>query len=114
MLFIGNEIKNRMNCLNISIEELSNKTFLDYNVISAIVNNKQAYEEIDDFNLSLICSVLHCRPEFFTEPLIRERDLLVNAMNQDIDNRKALDVKIKIQDFINDYSFINNILNDNA
>lgn len=112
MLYIGNDVQGRMNMLGLSAEELADKTFLEVETINGITDNEIALEEIDEFDLSLICSVLHCRKEFFTDPDIKEKDLLMASMNRGLDNEKSLNVKAKIQDFMNDYVFVTDVLRE--
>lgn len=112
MLFIGKEVQERMNSLGLSAEELAEKTFMEYNDIQAIVDNEVALDNIDEFDFSLICSALHCKLDFFTDETVKERDLLVNAMNRGNDNKESMKVKAKIQDFINDFTFVNEILTE--
>lgn len=112
MTYIGNDMQERMNYLNMSAENLANRAFMEYNDIQAIIHNEVSLDNIDEFDFSLICSLLHCKPEFFTDKIVRERDLLVNAMNRGNDNKESVKVKAKVQDFINDFTLINEILSE--
>lgn len=110
MCYIGNELQSRMSLLGIAVEDLAGKAFMDVDNINGIVNNEVALEEIDEFDLSLICSVLHCQPEYFFDENVRNRDLLVSTMNRGKDNNKSMNVKAKLQDFISDFAFLNDVL----
>lgn len=112
MQYIGSELRDRMDLLGIDISTLSNITFLDEDDIRDIVNNKLAFEEIDEFDLSLICSALHCDTQYFINDEIRKKDLVISTMNRGKDTVKSKIVKAKIQDFVNDYAFINGILSE--
>lgn len=112
MLYIGSDVQDRMNLLGLNVEELADKTFLEENVVNAILNNEIALEEIDEFDLSLICSVLHCRENFFTDVSVKEKDLLLASMNRGADNEKSMNVKAKIQDFMNDFAFVTDVLSE--
>lgn len=105
---LGTAFKKRMLAVNMGNKELSEKTGIPLRTI----NNKIGLDNIDKFNFALLCSALHCKAEFFTDPSIRERDLLVSAINRGGDDYKSRAVKIKIQDFINDFSFANKILSE--
>lgn len=110
MQYIGSELQDRMNLLGIDISTLSEMTFMDEEVISDIINNESAYEDIDEFDLSLICSALHCDAQYFIDGEVRNNDLLISTMNRGKDSIKSKNVKAKIQDFMNDYAFVNEVL----
>jgi hypothetical protein len=110
MHYIGCELQDRMSLLGIDIFTLSAMTFMDENVLKEILDNKLAYEDIDEFDLSLICSALHCDSQYFVDSKAKSRDLLISTMNRGKDSVKSKTVKAKIQDFMNDYAFINDIL----
>lgn len=112
MLYIGKAVQDRMNLLGLTVEELADETFLEENVITEIINNKIALEETDEFDLSLICNVLHCQENFFTDSKVQERDLLTAFMNRGLDNEKSMRVKAKIQDFMNDFAFVTEVLSE--
>lgn len=114
MQYIGSELQDRMNLLGIDVSTLSEMTFMDEDVLKDILNNKQAYEDIDEFDLSLICSALHCDALYFIDGEVRNKDLLVSTMNRGKDSVKSKNVKAKIQDFMNDYAFVNEILLEEA
>lgn len=59
--------------------------------------------------MSLICSDLHCDTQYFINDNVRNNDLLISTMNRDNDSVKSRNIKAKIQDFINDFTFINEI-----
>lgn len=114
MQYIGNELCDRMNLLGIDISALSEMTFMDEETLKEILTDKQAYEEIDEFDLSLICSALHCDALYFVDGEVRKKDLLVSTMNRGKDSVKSKNVKAKIQDFVNDFAFVNEIMLEEA
>lgn len=114
MQYIGSELQDRMNLLGIDISTLSEMTFIDEAVIWGIINNESAYEEIDEFDLSLICSALHCDIKYFIDGDVRNYDLLISTMNRGKDSVKSRNVKAKIQDFMNDFAFVNEVLLEEA
>ena len=114
MQYIGSELQDRMDLLGIDISTLSNMTFLDEDVICNIINDKFSFEEIDEFDLSLICSALHCDAQYFVNDEVRKKDLLISTMNRGKDTVKSKNVKVKIQDFMNDYAFISEVLSEKA
>lgn len=114
MQYIGCELKNRMDMLGISVSTLSEMAFMDEDAISDIIENKLAYEKVDEFDISLICSALHCDTNYFVDDEVRNKDLLVSTMNRGKDSVKSKNVKAKIQDFMNDFAFVNEILLEEA
>ena len=110
MQYIGSELQDRMNLLGIGISTLSEMTFMDEEVIRGIINNELAYEEIDEFDLSLICSALHCDIQYFIDEEIKNRDLVISTMNRGKDSLKSKNVKAKIHEYMNDYAFLNEML----
>ena len=90
MLYIGKDVQDRMDILGLTVKEIADKTFLEEDVITAIINNQAPLEEIEEFDFSLLCSVLHCREDFFTNP----------------------QVKAKLQDFMNDFAFVTEVLSE--
>ena len=67
MKYIGNELRERMNILKIDCSTLSKESFVDENIIRKLINNKLAYEEIDVFDLELLCNSLHCDTRYFID-----------------------------------------------
>ncbi len=114
MLYIGNELQDRMNLLGMDISTLSDRIFMDEETISDIVENKIAFEDIDEFDMSLICGVLHCDAQYFINDEVKNRDLLISTMNRGKDSVKSKNVKAKIQDFMNDFAFVNEVLLEEA
>lgn len=110
MLYIGSELSNRMNILNLTVQELADKSFLDENDIKKMMHNDIPYEEIDEFDLNLLCGVLHCKPEYFIDNDVRKTDLLNSTLNRGTDDDKSTKIKAKLQDFMNDFEFINKVL----
>lgn len=114
MQYIGSELQDRMNLLGIDVSTLSEMTFMDEEIIHDIMNNKLAFEDIDEFDLSLICNALHCDTLYFVDGEVRNKDLLVSTMNRGKDSVKSKNVKAKIQDFMSDYAFVNEVLMEEA
>ena len=114
MQYIGRELQDRMDLLDISISALSEMTFVDEDTLGKIIKNKLAYDDIDEFDMSLICSALHCDEHYFINSEVRKKDLLVSTMNRGKDSIKSQKVKAKIQDFMNDFAFVNEIMLEDA
>ena len=112
MLYIGKEVQDRMELLGLTVKEVADKTFLEEDVVAAIINNEISLENIEEFDFSLLCSVLHCQEDFFTDSEARERDLLSASMNRGLDDKKSMNVKAKLQEFMNDFAFVTDILSE--
>lgn len=64
--------------------------------------------------MSLIYSALHCDDQYFIDGEVRNKDLLISTMNRGKDSVKSKNVKAKIQDFMNDFAFVNEVLLEEA
>ena len=114
MQFIGSELQDRMNLLGINVSALSEITFMDEDTIRDIIENRLSYEDVDEFDMSLICSALHCDAQYFIDDGVRNKDLLISTMNRGKDSVKSKTVKAKIQDFMKDFAFVNEVLLEEA
>jgi hypothetical protein len=101
-----------MSSLGIDVPTLANMAFLDESFIDSIIDNEKEYDEIDEFDRSLISSVLHCKPEYFVDQSIQKKDILESTLNRGDDTLKSRLVKVKIQDFMNDYAFVNEVMKE--
>lgn len=110
MHYIGSELQDRMDLLGINVSTLSEITFMDEEIISDIIENRLSYEDVDEFDMSLICSALHCDTQYFIDGEVRNKDLLISTMNRGKDSVKSKTVKAKIQDFMKDFAFVNEVL----
>lgn len=106
MLYIGEELQKRMNLLRLTADEVADKAFMEREDVEAIIQNRIALEEMDEFDMELICGVVHCKPDFFTDADVREKDLLLTSIDGGFDNEKSMKVKAKLQDFMSDFAFV--------
>lgn len=113
MQHIRNELQDRMDLFGIDISTLSNMAFVDETIIRDMLNENVMPEDMDEFDLSLICNALHCDIQYFTDDETRKKDLLVSSANKK-DTIKSNYVKAKLQDFMTDYAFIDSILSENT
>ena len=111
MRYIGGELQDRMNLLGIDVSALSEITFMDEETISDIIENRVSYEDIDEFDMSLICSALHCDIQYFVDDEVKNKDLLISTMSRN-DSGKSNNVKAKIQDYMNDIAFADEELSE--
>lgn len=82
MQYIGSELQDRMNLLGIDVSTLAEITFMDEETISDIIENRVSYEDIDEFDMSLICSALHCDVQYFVDDEVKNKDLLISTMSR--------------------------------
>ena len=114
MHYIGSELQDRMDLLGINVSTLSEITFMDEEIISDIIENRLSYEDVDEFDMSLICSALHCDTQYFIDGEVRNKDLLISTMNRGKDSVKSKTDKAKIQDFMKDFASVNEVLLEEA
>lgn len=58
MLYIGKEVQDRMELLGLIVKEVADKTFLEEDVVAAIINNEISLENIEEFDFH--CSAAYC------------------------------------------------------
>lgn len=66
--YIGTVLQNRMNKLGLTTHDISREIWQPPAYIQMMLDNKVAYEDTDDFDINLLCTVLRCEPELFTNP----------------------------------------------
>ncbi len=112
VMTFGETLELRMSQLGMDLLALSDLSLVDYDVVKKIVDGLITIEQIDEFELNLISGALHCKPEFFLDENDRNKDLVFSAMNRGHDNKESISAKIKIQDFMEDMNFINEVLSE--
>ena len=88
MRYIGKELRDRIDLLGIDVQTLAENTFMDVEILNTIIDDKLAFEDIDEFNFTLICSALHCNPLYFLDEKVKKQDLLIFSMNKKYDTVK--------------------------
>lgn len=99
-----------MKLLEMDIPALCQLTFMSEKEMIDILIDKTSYEEIEEFYIQLLSTALHCDPLYFIDETTRKKDLLIATQNRGIDTPKSMKVKSKIQSFLDDYAFVNEIL----
>ena len=61
--------------------------------------------------MALICNFLHCDEQYFAYPNIHN-DFLERILDKEKDSNASKKTKIKIQDFLNDFMFINGVVSE--
>ena len=111
-MYIGKAIHERMQLLNLNVDDVADKTFMDVEDIQSIIDDNTPLEEIEEFDIELICNVLHCKVDNLTDDSGKEKDFLYGCMNRGNDDDKSINVKAKIGDYLNDYIFVREILEE--
>ena len=107
-------IKERMELLDMDINSLSDKSFMDINTLESIIEEKISLEDVDEFDLNMIASALYCTSEYFFNSDVRERDIITNSLNRGANNTKSIIMKGKIQNFVRDFVFIQAIIDERS
>lgn len=103
---IGELLRNRMEQIGYTSSALATKSFVDETLINDLLSNSIEAEQVDEFDMGLLCSALHCNKRFFLNEDARKNDLLVAAYNRGNDNRVSNLAKARIQDYLNDFDFV--------
>jgi hypothetical protein len=111
-MYIGEFLKERMELFNYSIESLSEKSLVKADLINSLVNNELHIEQIRKFDLELLSSALFCEPLYFLDKAVRDNDLVYSSLNRGTDTSKSNLVKAKLQSFINDVLYINELISE--
>lgn len=110
MKYIGKDLTSRMKSLGISADQLAKMTFIDDSIIESLMNDTYSYDDMDDFDKKLVCDALHCDEKYFDSKKVKSYDLLFATMNRGNDTVKSNLVKIKIQDYMRDYAFVEELM----
>lgn len=111
-MYIGNILKERMECLGVSISTLAEDAFLDEDIVSNIINNKISLQEIDELDLEFISSSLYCDVDYFKCSESRNKDIIHASMNRGICDPKTNIVKGRLQRFVEDFIFLEDIIKE--
>lgn len=88
--------------MGITLEDLADKSFLTKEYIEEILSDEVLLESINDYDLALICNILGVQEEYFSDEKVRKNDL-VNAK----DTKKVKEVKVRLQNYMYDFNFLN-------
>ncbi|MDD6023620.1 MAG: hypothetical protein PUC06_05175 [Oscillospiraceae bacterium] len=103
---IGEMLHTRMNQLGYTSRSLAVKAFVGESLINDLLANNIEIDQVDELDVGLLCSALHCNKLYFSDEEVRMRDLLVAAQNAKEDDESANLVKARMQDYINDFDLI--------
>lgn len=110
-MFIGTILKARMATFGLDIPALAEETFVEQHVIENLVNDMLPLGNMDSFDLDMICSALYCTVEYFNNEEVRQKDMVANSLNRGNDTVKSSLVKARIQNFMDDFIFSQELCN---
>ncbi|WP_260857412.1 hypothetical protein [Bacillus thuringiensis] len=102
-MFIGDTLKQRMLSLGYDMNRLSKESTVDIHIVNGLLNNALSIKQVHEVDMDYICQVLMCEPIYFTNPFIREKDMVYNSPKQEVKSNR---VKANLISFTNDFSFI--------
>lgn len=105
--YIGTTLQTRMKKLGLTTQDISHEIWQPPAYIQIILDNKIAYEDIDEFDINLLCAVLHCEPELFTDPDYHDMISDMPDMPSHIMSKIA-----DVQSYINTFAFLMNAEHD--
>lgn len=111
-MYIGEILKSRMNALDINIELLADKSFVDQELIEDILENNIDLENIDVFDLELISKSLYCNVDYFIDENVRNKDMIHSSMNRGSNDVKTNTVKGQLQVVASDFIFLRQIMSE--
>ena len=112
---IGRLLKERMSLLGISLDDLVNMTYIDSDLLENLYNNELDFEELDEYDKEILTNSLFCSKNYFIDENERKYDIVNASLNrgkeQDV---RAIRTKCKIQKFVNDFIFINELRKESS
>ncbi|MBU3089826.1 hypothetical protein KPL42_15175 [Clostridium gasigenes] len=113
-MYIGILIKERMKALGISKDELVENSFVDEEIIDKLLDNKQSISEIDVMDMEFISETLYCKLDYFLDENVRKKDVLNNSLNRGSKSIKSNNVKVKIQDVMENFEMLYTIYEESG
>lgn len=105
-MYIGHVLKQRMDYFKISKEKLSEEALVDIDELNMILNDNITYDNIDELTLEFISQILYCKPEYFINNSIRNKDLINACYNRENSTPRSNKIKGLLQSFTEDLSFL--------
>lgn len=105
--YIGTVLQTRMKKLGLTTHDISHEIWQPPAYIQMILDNKVAYEDIDEFDINLLCTVLHCEHGLFTDPDYHD---IVSDM-PDMPSRTMSKIA-EVQSYIDTFAFLMNAERD--
>ncbi|WP_195954473.1 hypothetical protein [Clostridium tertium] len=103
---IGDILKERMDYFKISKEKLSEEALVDIEELDMILSNDITFNEIDAITLEFISQIVYCKPEYFIDKSIRDKDMVNACYNRGNSTPKSNKVKGILQSFTEDLAFL--------
>ena len=109
---IGKILRERMDLFDISVTELSEKTFIDESILKNLRANKYDFEMLDEYDKALLADALFCSVDYFLDEEVRSKDFIFSSINRGAkQDKKAQKAKCRIYRFVKNYIFVKDIIN---
>lgn len=109
-MFVGELVLERMQALGLDVQTLSKNSLVDEAVISQVISNTSSIDDLDEFDLDMICGVLYCSSDYFYSEEARRKDIISGSFNRGDDTPKSMKVKGNIQSFVNDFILMQDMM----
>ena len=107
---IGKLLKERMKLLEISFDDLVNITYIDSDLLEQLYNNELDFEKLDEYDKEILANALFCSKNYFLDENERKYDIVISSLNRGKEqDNKAIMTKCKLQRFVNDFVFVNEL-----
>ena len=101
-------LKSRMELLDITTKELADTVFMTTSEVKNILDGIVGYDDLDSFDISLLCSALYCSDDYFENKETRDKDMLNNLIATS-DTLKIIEVKKRISSYLYNMGFIKSV-----
>lgn len=102
---LGDQMKNRMDLLGLSVPMLAEQTFLSEEILWNLLENRISVTDLDDFDQEILKNALHW------SDLTGKADSF-DRMVVSFDSAGSKSAKIQICDFLQDFAFLSLVESD--
>ena len=108
---IGEVIRERMDMLGISVDQMGDSTLHYWTVFGDVLSGTVQIDtaDIDDFELCILGNALYCSPAYFVDPAEREKDIARQNYGRPNATVKTLLQMAHIQQYMRDLHFLKNL-----
>ena len=105
MLF-GDIVKERLNSLGMTFDDLVEISMLDKDLCEKICENRISPTDLDEFDLNVLSNALYCASDYFISETARNKDVVFRSCNRGDDTHQSNLIKAKLQSFMRDLLFV--------
>ena len=105
MLF-GDIVKERLNSLGMTFDDLVEISMLDKDLCEKICENRISPKDLDEFDLNVLSNALYCASDYFISETARNKDVVFRSCNRGDDPHQSNLIKAKLQSFMRDLLFV--------